>query len=429
MQRVRAGGRWARRSAPEFIGGNQVRLLQGGDELFPAMHRGHRAGPARGLAGHLHLSRRRRRPRDGRGACAPRRGAACACAWWSTASAPRARWRGCANGCRSRERRAGGVPPGRPLVEPGCSPASCAACTRSCASVDREIGFRRRHQHHRRPRRPAPRLLRRAAAGLRRRRARPGGRQRARRSARAMWTRAAPGPPTGSDEVVSLAQQRAADGADAPRLMQRLRMVRAAQHAAAAAAAGAWRPSSCATTCASAAPSSAPTSRRSARARARRPGRRRTSTPAALSGARCAAPRSAACACGCCCRARSTTASPRWRRRCCTTSCAGTACAIYEYTPAFLHAKVALVDDDWATVGSSNIDPLSLLLNLEANVIVQRRRLHARAVAALRRRHRRLARGHRRLAAAIGWRPVVLRGFVAWCANWFLRMAGITGRY
>jgi cardiolipin synthase len=30
---------------------------------------------------------------------------------------------------------------------------------------------------------------------------------------------------------------------------------------------------------------------------------------------------------------------------------------IFEYTPAFLHAKVAVVDDDWATVGSSNIDP------------------------------------------------------------------------
>ena len=43
---------------------------------------------------------------------------------------------------------------------------------------------------------------------------------------------------------------------------------------------------------------------------------------------------------------------------------------IFEYTPAFLHAKVAVVDDDWATVGSSNIDPLSLLLNLEANVVV-----------------------------------------------------------
>ena len=58
-------------------------------------------------------------------------------------------------------------------------------------------------------------------------------------------------------------------------------------------------------------------------------------------------------------------------RRCSTTSCAATASQIYEYTPAFLHAKVALVDDEWATVGSSNIDPLSLLLNLEANVIVQ----------------------------------------------------------
>jgi cardiolipin synthase len=44
---------------------------------------------------------------------------------------------------------------------------------------------------------------------------------------------------------------------------------------------------------------------------------------------------------------------------------------IFEYTPAFLHAKVALTDHEWATVGSSNIDPLSLLLNLEANVVVR----------------------------------------------------------
>lgn len=43
---------------------------------------------------------------------------------------------------------------------------------------------------------------------------------------------------------------------------------------------------------------------------------------------------------------------------------------IYEYTPAYLHAKVAVVDADWATVGSSNIDPLSLLVNLEANLAV-----------------------------------------------------------
>jgi len=43
---------------------------------------------------------------------------------------------------------------------------------------------------------------------------------------------------------------------------------------------------------------------------------------------------------------------------------------IYEYQASFLHAKVAVVDDHWATVGSSNIDPLSLLLAREANVVV-----------------------------------------------------------
>src|SRR5213076_2283435 len=44
---------------------------------------------------------------------------------------------------------------------------------------------------------------------------------------------------------------------------------------------------------------------------------------------------------------------------------------IYEYCRRPLHAKVACVDDDWSTVGSSNLDPLSLFLNIEANVIVR----------------------------------------------------------
>jgi len=43
---------------------------------------------------------------------------------------------------------------------------------------------------------------------------------------------------------------------------------------------------------------------------------------------------------------------------------------IYEYSPSFLHAKVAVIDRRWATVGSSNLDPLSLLLAREANVVV-----------------------------------------------------------
>jgi cardiolipin synthase len=44
---------------------------------------------------------------------------------------------------------------------------------------------------------------------------------------------------------------------------------------------------------------------------------------------------------------------------------------IHEYQAGFLHAKVGVVDDAWATVGSSNIDPFSLLLAREANVVVQ----------------------------------------------------------
>jgi cardiolipin synthase len=43
---------------------------------------------------------------------------------------------------------------------------------------------------------------------------------------------------------------------------------------------------------------------------------------------------------------------------------------IYEYVPSYLHAKVAVMDERWATVGSSNIDPYSLLLAREANVVV-----------------------------------------------------------
>ena len=46
---------------------------------------------------------------------------------------------------------------------------------------------------------------------------------------------------------------------------------------------------------------------------------------------------------------------------------------IHEYCDRPLHGKVAVIDDDWATVGSSNLDPLSLSLNLEANVILRDR--------------------------------------------------------
>lgn len=44
---------------------------------------------------------------------------------------------------------------------------------------------------------------------------------------------------------------------------------------------------------------------------------------------------------------------------------------IHEYRSGFLHAKVAVIDDDWATVGSFNIDPFSLLLAREGNVVIR----------------------------------------------------------
>jgi cardiolipin synthase A/B len=64
---------------------------------------------------------------------------------------------------------------------------------------------------------------------------------------------------------------------------------------------------------------------------------------------------------------------------------------IVEYKSSFLHAKVAVIDAyssrAWATVGSSNLDPLSLLLAREANIVVLdsafARDLRERLVAAM----------------------------------------------
>jgi cardiolipin synthase len=50
---------------------------------------------------------------------------------------------------------------------------------------------------------------------------------------------------------------------------------------------------------------------------------------------------------------------------------------IFEYCERPLHGKVALVDELWSTVGSSNLDPLSLSLNLEANVMIRDRAFNA----------------------------------------------------
>jgi cardiolipin synthase len=80
---------------------------------------------------------------------------------------------------------------------------------------------------------------------------------------------------------------------------------------------------------------------------------------------------------------------------------------IHEYAPSFLHAKVAVIDGRWATVGSSNLDPLSLLLAREANVVVHDLRfaglLRQRLVAAM--QHE----GKRMDAAEFAGRPPLQR--------------------
>lgn len=99
---------------------------------------------------------------------------------------------------------------------------------------------------------------------------------------------------------------------------------------------------------------------------------------------------------------------------------------IHEYCERPLHAKVAVVDDEWATVGSSNLDPLSLSLNLEANVMLRDRAfaddLRARLDRLIAEHCRRMQSG----GAPVGglWRLVpgflvfhVLRRFPSW-ATW-----------
>ncbi len=83
---------------------------------------------------------------------------------------------------------------------------------------------------------------------------------------------------------------------------------------------------------------------------------------------------------------------------------------IFEYHQSFMHAKVAVIDGEWATVGSSNIDPLSLLLAREANVFVRDVSFAAQLLASLGR------------AMDAGARPVIAssyrRGLAARIAGW-----------
>ncbi|WP_028079999.1 cardiolipin synthase ClsB [Solimonas soli] len=86
---------------------------------------------------------------------------------------------------------------------------------------------------------------------------------------------------------------------------------------------------------------------------------------------------------------------------------------IYEYCERPMHAKVAVIDGDWATVGSSNLDPLSLFLNLEANLVVRSRPL----ADALRASLERLMQHHcRRILPEDARRRTLLRQLLSYVA-------------
>jgi cardiolipin synthase len=98
---------------------------------------------------------------------------------------------------------------------------------------------------------------------------------------------------------------------------------------------------------------------------------------------------------------------------------------IYEYHKSFLHAKVAVIDGYWATVGSSNIDPFSLLLSCEANVVINDEAFAATLVQNLKKSME--ADGQRILMDSWKQQPAGLR-FLSWLCYGGLRLLmGISG--
>jgi cardiolipin synthase len=92
---------------------------------------------------------------------------------------------------------------------------------------------------------------------------------------------------------------------------------------------------------------------------------------------------------------------------------------IYEYHLSALHAKVGVIDGRWATVGSSNVDPFSLLLAREANIVTEHRAFAVELRGAL---QRELDRGAARVEPKL-WsqQPWPLRGR-SWLAYGLVRL-------
>lgn len=98
---------------------------------------------------------------------------------------------------------------------------------------------------------------------------------------------------------------------------------------------------------------------------------------------------------------------------------------IYEYHTSFMHSKVAVIDGHWATVGSSNIDPFSLLLSHEANIVVNDTGFARELRDDL---QRSIDNGAHRVAQQDWKKAPVFRRFFAWVAYGCVRfMLGVIG--
>jgi len=98
---------------------------------------------------------------------------------------------------------------------------------------------------------------------------------------------------------------------------------------------------------------------------------------------------------------------------------------LFEYHLSQLHAKVAVVDGHWATVGSSNIDAFSLLLAREANVVIDDEGFTAELRASL---MRAIDDGAQELLPSEWRRLPLLQRMLNWCSYQLIRLAiGLAG--
>lgn len=98
---------------------------------------------------------------------------------------------------------------------------------------------------------------------------------------------------------------------------------------------------------------------------------------------------------------------------------------IFEYETSFMHAKVAVVDSIWATVGSSNIDPFSLLLAKEANLVVRDREFASQLHASI---NQAISSGGREMGLEEMSRQPWHSRFMRWLSYGLVRaLVGITG--